>query len=99
MNKMHSKWVMRPDRSWIKLAPKPMDNYELSVAIYNAHGVQGIYDAIEDGRLKYDQFQYCTPCEARHPHQDNDCLVCGTHNEANWLVGHDQFLTKLMEIK
>lgn len=99
MHKMKSKWIMRPDRSWVKLAPEPMDNYDLSVAIYNAHGVKGIYDAIEDGRLEYDRFQYCTPCEANHPHEDDTCLVCGTHNKPTWVEGHNQFISKLMEIK
>jgi hypothetical protein len=99
MNKMSGKWIMRPDRSWVKLAPNPMTNYDLSVAIYNSQGVSGIYKAIEDGRLSYDCFRYCAPCESNHPHEDDTCLVCGTQNSPHWGVGFDGFITKLMEIK
>jgi ribosomal protein L40E len=55
-------------------------NYDKAVEIYNQGGQYAVYDAVEAGILKADSMRDCTPCEARTPHEGDDCLVCGTQN-------------------
>ena len=59
-----------------------MENYTKAYKLYEKGGASAVIDACSDGRLKYDKWGYCNPCETNQPIYESSCLVCGTiHQE------------------
>lgn len=56
-------------------------NYDRAVEIYEAKGQSAVFDAVLNGTLTATSWHWCVPCECISPHEDNDCLVCGTKND------------------
>lgn len=56
-------------------------NYDRAVEIYEAKGQSAVFDAVLDGTLTATSWHWCFPCECISPHEDHDCLVCGTKND------------------
>lgn len=53
-------------------------NEKEAYELYTQGGYDLICYSIEKGKLKYDKWGYCEPCELESPIYKNDCLVCGT---------------------
>ena len=53
-------------------------NEKKAYELYTAGGYDLICYSIEEGKLKYDTWAYCEPCEWESSIYKNDCLVCGT---------------------
>ena len=55
-----------------------MDNYKKAYKIYEKYGQDAVLKAVDEGKLKYDCYEHCIPCEWSSPIYKNTCLVCGT---------------------
>tara|TARA_R100001530_G_C4275055_1_gene144082 strand:+ start:208 stop:462 length:255 start_codon:yes stop_codon:yes gene_type:complete len=55
-----------------------MKNYEKAYKLYERDGCSSVVDACNNGKLKYDKWGMCEPCELEQPIYDDACLVCGT---------------------
>jgi len=65
-----------------------MEEYDKGYELYTQVGTsswkrwwsrQGfVYDYINEGKLKYDKWGYCEPCECTSPIYRESCLVCGS---------------------
>ena len=55
-----------------------MENYEKAYKLYEKGGCSAVVDACNNGKLKYDKWGECEPCESEQPIYDDACLVCGT---------------------
>ena len=55
-----------------------MGNYEKAYKLYEKGGSSAVVDACNNGKLKYDSWGICEPCEAEQPIYEDVCLVCGT---------------------
>jgi hypothetical protein len=56
------------------------ENEQKAADLYSEHGATAVYDAVNNGTLTFDYWNYCKPCDAETPIEDNACLVCGTTN-------------------
>ena len=55
-----------------------MKNYKKAYKLYEKGGCSAVVDACNNGKLKYDKWGECEPCESEQPIYDDACLVCGT---------------------
>jgi len=53
-------------------------NEKKAYKYYESGGCHAVIDACNGGKLKYDKYGFCEPCETEQPIYDNACLVCGT---------------------
>tara|TARA_R100000664_G_scaffold14401_1_gene22610 strand:- start:1 stop:183 length:183 start_codon:yes stop_codon:yes gene_type:complete len=54
-----------------------MNNYEKAYKIYEKGGCSKVIEACNEGKLKYDKWSDCEPCEFEMPIYENACLICG----------------------
>ena len=55
-------------------------NRKKAEKIYEKSGAGAVFDAVDRGDLTHEDWRICRGCEAETPHEDGDCLVCGTNN-------------------
>ena len=53
-------------------------NEKQAYKLYTQGGQGLVYDYVNEGKLKYDKWGYCEPCEWESPIYRGDCLVCGS---------------------
>lgn len=58
-----------------------LTNHEKAAEIYECRGQSAVFDAVLNNKLTATSWHWCVPCECVSPHEDDDCLVCGTKND------------------
>ena len=53
-------------------------NEKKAYEIYEEGGYSAVIDACNEGKLKYDKWGSCEPCESEQPIYNNACLSCGS---------------------
>jgi len=51
--------------------------------IYEKKGADGVYDAVNDGFIRCESWNFCIPCDTETPILRDECLCCGTPNDIN----------------
>ena len=58
-------------------------NEKKAYKYYELGGYHAVIDACNRGKLKYDNYGFCEPCEIEQPIYDDACLSCGTTYKEN----------------
>ena len=58
-----------------------MSNTLKAYKIYKKYGQDGVLKSVNKGKLKFNSWKYCKPCEYTSPIYKNACLVCGSVNK------------------